>query len=210
VLFLDELPEFYRDVLEGLRQPLESGTVTIVRAGARVTFPCRFQLIAAMNPCPCGQRFDPRGGCRCTPRQIAMYVGRISGPLLDRIDLHVEMAHVSFQEMSLLRPAEDSRTVRVRVTAAWERQQARFANSERVSFNAQMSLAEIRQHCRLSDGPLGLLRMAMSRLALSPRGYHRVLKVARTIADLAGQEEMGEEHVAEAIAYRVLDRGKGG
>ncbi len=210
VLFLDELPEFYRDVLEGLRQPLESGTVTIVRAGTRVTFPCRFQLIAAMNPCPCGQRFDPRGGCRCTPRQIAMYVGRISGPLLDRIDLHVEMAHVSFQEMSLLRSSEDSRSVRVRVTAAWERQQARFAGSERVHFNAQMGLAEIREHCRLSDGPLGLLRMAMSRLRLSPRGYHRVLKVARTISDLAGQEEMGEEHVAEAIAYRVLDRGKGG
>jgi len=139
-----------------------------------------------------------------------MYVGRISGPLLDRIDLHVEMAHVSFQEMSLLRSSEDSRTVRARVAAAWERQQARFANSERVSFNAQMSLAEIREHCRLGDGPLGLLRMAMSRLRLSPRGYHRVLKVARTIADLAGQEEMGEEHVAEAIAYRVLDRGKGG
>ena len=141
---------------------------------------------------------------------VERYLGRISGPLLDRIDLHVEMAHVSFGELSLLRPAEDSRTVRARVASAWERQQARFAKHERVRFNAQMGLAEIRGHCGLAEKPLGLLRMAMSRLALSPRGYHRVLKTARTIADLAGKDEIGEEHVAEAIAYRVLDRGMRG
>ena len=141
---------------------------------------------------------------------MANYLGRISGPLLDRIDLHVEMAHVSFNEMSLLRPAEDSLTLRGRVAIAWDRQQARFAQNPRVRFNAQMGLAEIRKHCRLAEGPLGLLRMAMSRLHLSPRGYHRVLKTARTIADLAGEEAIGETHVAEAIAYRVLDRGKVG
>jgi magnesium chelatase family protein len=209
VLFLDELPEFRHDALETLRQPLEAGEVTIVRAAVSVSLPCRFQLMAAMNPCPCGRRLDPRGGCRCTPRQVACYLGRISGPLLDRIDLHVEMAAVSFREMSLLEPAEDSRAVGARVAAAWERQRGRFAGHPRVTFNAQMRVGEVREHCVLSTRPLGLLRMAMSRLSLSPRAYHKVLRLARTIADLAGAEEIGEAHVAEAVGYRGLDRGRG-
>lgn len=209
VLFLDELAEFHRDALETLRQPLESGWVSIVRVGVAVRLPCRFQLVAAINPCPCGRRLDPRGGCRCTPRQVTQYLGRISGPLLDRIDMHVEMSTVSFREMSLLEPAESSLAVAGRVAAAWERQRARFAEHPRVLFNAQMRVAEIREHCALSTRPLGLLRMAMSRLALSPRAYHKILRLARTIADLAGAEGITETHVAEAVGYRGLDRGRG-
>jgi magnesium chelatase family protein len=209
VLFLDELPEFHRDALETLRQPLESGWVSIVRVGASVRLPCRFQLVGSMNPCVCGKRLDPRGGCRCTPRQVAQYLGRISGPLLDRIDMHVEMAAVSFREMSLLEPAENSLMVAGRVAAAWERQRARFAEHPRVLFNAEMRVGEIREYCALSTRPLGLLRMAMSRLFLSPRAYHKILRLARTIADLAGVDEIAEAHVAEAVGYRGLDRGRG-
>jgi magnesium chelatase family protein len=164
-------------------------------------------MIAAMNPCPCGRRLDPHGGCRCTPRTVANYLGRVSGPLLDRIDLHVEMATVRFREISLFQAAEDSATVAGRVGAARERQRERFARHDRVRINAEMSLPEIREHCRLERRPLGLLRMAMSRLHLSPRGYHRILRLSRTIADLAESETIEESHVAEAVAYRVLDRG---
>ncbi len=209
VLFLDELPEFRRHVLEGLRQPLESGEVTISRAGVAVSFPSRFQLVAAMNPCPCGRRLDHRGGCRCSPQAIDRYLGRISGPLLDRMDIHLEMAPVTFAQMSLLRPAEDSMTVRSRVRAATERQSARFRDDPRVFFNAQMGLQAIRSHCHLRRRPLGILRMAVARLSLSPRAFHRVLRISRTIADLAGSEEIGEVHVQEAIGYRLLDRGVG-
>lgn len=206
VLFLDELPEFRRHVLEGLRQPLESGTVTITRVAATVRFPCRFQFVAAMNPCPCGRRLDRRGGCRCTPRAVERYLGRISGPLLDRIDIQLEMAPVTFAEMSLLQPAEDSMAVRSRVREAWERQQSRFRADPRILFNAQMGLQETRSHCRLQKKPLGMLRTAVARLGMSPRAFHRVLRLSRTIADLAGSDEITETHVAEAIGYRLLDR----
>ncbi len=207
VLFLDELPEFARHVLEALRQPLESGRVSITRMGSSVQFPCRFQFVAAMNPCPCGRRFDTRGGCRCTPRATARYLGRISGPLLDRIDIHIQMAPVSFGQLSLPGAAEDSLTVRTRVREAWERQRCRFKDHPRVLCNAQMGLAELREHCRIQGKPLGLLRMAVSRLALSPRAYHRILRLSRTIADLAASAHIGEVHVAESISYRLLDRG---
>jgi magnesium chelatase family protein len=193
-----------------MRQPLEAGSVRIVRAGVAVRFPSRFQLVAAMNPCPCGRRLDPRGGCRCSAREVERYRSRVSGPLLERIDIHLERASVSFSEMSLLQAAEDSATVRDRVMAAWERQRARFCESERVLFNAQMGLSEIRAHCRLSTRPLGLLRMAVGRLGLSPRAFHKVLRLSRTIADLAASDGIEEAHVAEAIAYRVLDRGREG
>ncbi|MCK4412392.1 MAG: YifB family Mg chelatase-like AAA ATPase [Candidatus Eisenbacteria sp.] len=206
VLFLDELPEFRREVLEALRQPLESGAVAIVRASQSVRFPCRFQMIAAMNPCPCGRRLDPRGGCRCTPRMVANYLGRVSGPLIDRIDLHIEMATVRFRQISLTQPSEDSATVAGRAAAAWQRQQERFAGHPRVRLNAEMGLPEIREHCSLRRRSLGLLRMAMSRLNLSPRGYHRILRLSRTIADLGESDEIEEAHVAEAVSYRVLDR----
>jgi len=210
VLFLDELPEFQRCALESLRQPLETGEVRIVRAGCAVRFPARFQLVAAMNPCPCGKRLDPRGGCRCGAREVERYMHRISGPLLERIDIHIEMAPVSFQDMTLLRPAEGTLTLRGRVSRAWERQRERFTGHPRVLFNAQMALGEIREHCRIGPRPLGLLRMAVQKLGLSPRAYHKVLRLSRTIADLAGADEIAEAHVAEAIAYRVLDREGGG
>ena len=209
VLFLDELPEFRRHVLEALRQPIERGDISLVRVGTSVRFPSRFQLIAAMNPCPCGRKLDPRGGCTCTPRMVARYLGRVSGPLLQRIDIHHEMSSVAYGEMVSVVEAEDSATVRARVLAAWERQQRRFRDHPRVLSNAQLSVAEIREHCRLPREALGFLRVAMARLQLSPRAFHGVLRLARTIADLAEREQIGEEEVAEAIAYRVLDRGGG-
>ncbi len=209
VLFLDELPEFRRHVLESLRQPLESGTVVISRVGKAVRFPSRFQFVGAMNPCPCGLRLDAKGGCRCTPRAVERYLGRISGPLLDRIDIHVEMLPLSFSQMSLLQPAEDSLTVHARVIEAWERQRRRFQGHPRILCNAQMGLQEIRTHCRLNGRPLGFLRMAVSRLGLSPRAFHRVLRLSRTIADLAASSRVREKHVAEAVSYRLLDRGIG-
>jgi magnesium chelatase family protein len=208
VLFLDEMPEFRRHVLEALRQPLETGTVLITRSGSTVRFPCRFQLAAAMNPCPCGLRLDPRGGCRCSPQAVARYLGRISGPLLDRIDMHIEMATVSFAEMTRTAAAEDSAAIRARVWEAYRRQRERFGDHSRVLVNSQMGLQETRDHCRLGPRPLGLLRTAVGRLGLSPRAFHRILRLARTIADLAGAAEIGETHVSEAIGYRLLDRGK--
>jgi magnesium chelatase family protein len=208
VLFLDELPEFRRRTLEALRQPLESGEVIIARSGFQASFPSRFQLITAMNPCPCGRRLDPQGGCRCPESAVTRYLGRISGPLLDRIDLHVEMAAVGFRQLALLPPAEDSAVIRGRVLAAWERQRARFVEGSVASRNAEMRLGEIRRHCVLDTRSLGLLRMAMSRLRLSPRAFHRIQRIARTIADLAASEQVREDHVSEAISYRGLDRSR--
>ena len=209
VLFLDELPEFRRHVLEALRQPLEMGRVMITRGAQSAQFPCRFQFVAAMNPCPCGRRLDLKGGCRCTPRQIERYLGRISGPLLDRIDIQVEMGPVGFSDMALLRSGEDSAAVHSRVLRANARARARLAAHPRIMNNAQMGLQEIRTFCRLDDRPLGLLRTAVGRLGLGPRAFHRVLRLSRTIADLAGTARIEEAHVAEAIGYRLLDRGKG-
>jgi len=207
VLFLDELPEFHRNVLEVMRQPLEDGEVTIARASGTVTFPCRFMLVAAMNPCPCGHYGDPRKACRCTQRQILQYRNRISGPLLDRIDLHVEVPAVDFRELSSLAAGESSAAVRERVVAARARQRERFAASRPGGHvNAAMRPKEMREACRMDEAATSLLRAAMDEMHLSARAYDRILKVARTVADLAGADGIGEEHVAEAVQYRALDR----
>ena len=205
VLFLDELPEFKRSALEVLRQPLEDGHVTISRSAGKVTLPCSFMLVAAMNPCPCGYLGDPKHECRCSPSQIQRYRGRISGPLLDRIDLHIEAPALSINELRTDQPAESSAAIRARVQAARERQLARFAGS-RTTANARMTHAQIRAHCVI-DAALGdLLQQAMEQLSLSARAYDRILKVARTIADLAGADHIEVPHLLEAIQYRSLDR----
>ncbi len=265
VLFLDELAEFRRRPLESLRQPLENGVVTVIRSGFQARFPSRFQLVAAMNPCPCGHRLDPRGGCRCTEAMVQRYLSRVSGPLMDRIDLQVEMTNVDFRQLAQLPPSEPSNVVRRRVLAAWKRQQARFGvagtallpNSARVGAaaasagaaasprlearspqaeerwpqaeerllqaeaattiwasgavtrNADMRVGDLHRFCKLEERSLGLLRIAMTRLRLSPRAFHRIQRIARTIADLAGSESVREGHVSEAISYRGLDRARG-
>ena len=202
VLFLDELPEFSRLVLEALREPLESGSVTISRASRQASFPARFQLVAAMNPCPCGTLGDPAGTCRCTPEQVARYRARISGPLLDRIDLHVEVPRIRDDGDSGL--AESSAAVRERVARARAVQIARA-----VKPNQGLSVSEIGKHCSLAPGSRRLLSRAMEKLHLSARARDRVLRVARTIADLARCERIDDAHVAEAISFRTLDRGAG-
>ncbi len=203
VLFLDELPEFKRSVLETLRQPLEEGFVTISRAAGTMTFPAAFMLVAAMNPTPDGKM---PGESRCSPREIQNYLGRISGPLLDRIDLHVEVPPVKFREMAATAPAEPSAAIRERVIAARRRQLERFRGRPRLTCNARMAPRDLRQWCALDEPTLELLRLAMSELHLSARAYDRILKVARTIADLAGSDLLTAEHVSEAIQYRTLDR----
>lgn len=203
VLFLDELTEFRRDVLEVLRQPLESGRVVIARASGSLTFPARFQLVAAANPCPCGFLGDPRRACRCSPHAIARYRSRLSGPLLDRIDMHLEVQPVRFSELVAQAQGESSATVRARVVAARARQAGRLAGTGR-STNAQLLASEVKAFC-LPDGEgQRLLQQAVERLGLTARGAHRVLKVARTIADLDGSEKVRAPHVAEALAYREL------
>jgi magnesium chelatase family protein len=206
VLFLDELPEFDRSVLEVLRQPLEDQRVTISRAAMSLTFPASFMLVASMNPCPCGFWCDPTRECRCTPLQIQRYVGRISGPLLDRIDIHVDVPAVRFKELHGATPAgEASAEIRARVLAARGRQRARLCG-EGVFSNAQMSPRLIRRFCRVEDECERLLEQAMVRQGLSARAYDRILKVSRTIADLEGSDEICPAHVAEAVGYRSLDR----
>jgi len=205
VLFLDELPEFKRSALEVLRQPLEDGSVTISRSAGKVTLPCHFMLVAAMNPCPCGYLGDPKHECRCTPTPVHRYRNRISGPLLDRIDLHVEAPALSIAELRSAQPGETSAAVRARIEAARARQRTRFA-ATRVPANARMTPAQLKKFCAL-DSTLGdLLQQAMEQLALSARAYDRILKVARTIADLAGAEQIAAPHLLEAIQYRSLDR----
>jgi magnesium chelatase family protein len=205
VLFLDELPEFKRSALEVMRQPLEDGHVTISRSAGKVTLPCSFMLVAAMNPCACGYLGDPRHECRCSPAQIQRYRARISGPLLDRIDLHVEAPSLTIEELRQVRPGEPSAAVRARVEAARLRQRTRFA-ATRTTVNARMTHAQIRAHCA-PDAALGrLLQQAMEELHLSARAYDRILKVARTIADLAGADAIAAPHLLEAIQYRSLDR----
>lgn len=199
VLFLDELPEFDRKALEALREPLESGHITISRAAHSADYPARFQLVAAMNPCPCGWLGHPSGKCRCSPDQIARYRGRISGPLLDRIDLMVEVPALPESELLAADTGEPSAAVRARVGAARERQLARQGKA-----NAQLGVREIDHHCRPEPQGEALLRQAIARLNLSARAYHRVLKVARTIADLAGAGRIEPGHIAEAIQYRRL------
>lgn len=204
VLFLDELPEFDRRVLEVLREPLESGAITVSRAARQADFPARFQLVAAMNPCPCGYLGDTSGKCSCTPDQVARYRARISGPLLDRIDLQLFVPRVERASLTAAPNvnAETSSAVRARVMAAHARQLARQGKP-----NARLTPKEIEKHCALDAASKQLLDAAMTRLALSARAYHRVLKVARTIADLAGVEQIGSAQIAEAVRYRELDRG---
>jgi magnesium chelatase family protein len=207
VLFLDELPEFDRSVLEVLRQPLEDQKVTISRAAMSLTFPASFMLAAAMNPCPCGFWNDPTRECRCSPLQIQRYVGRISGPLLDRIDIHIDVPAVKFRELAgdAAPDAEGSVAIRERAIRARQRQQERFAG-EKIFANAAMTPRMIRRYCRIDSVSEQMLEQAMTRLGLSARAYDRILKVSRTIADLEGAKEIGPNHVSEAVGYRSLDR----
>jgi magnesium chelatase family protein len=205
VLFLDELPEFERNVLEVLRQPLEDQKVTISRAAMSLTFPASFMLVAAMNPCPCGYFNDPTRECKCTPPQIQRYISKISGPLLDRIDIHIDVPAVKVSELSAQEATEGSADIRERVNQARKTQQARFAG-EPVYSNAQMTARLIRKHCQLAQGPQTLLERAITRWGLSARAYDRILKVSRTVADLEGEERIAERHISEAVQYRTLDR----
>jgi magnesium chelatase family protein len=206
VLFLDELPEFKRHVLEVLRQPLEDGQVTIARALSSLTYPARFMLAAAMNPCPCGYATDPAKECSCTPLQIQRYLARISGPLLDRIDIHIDVPPLKHRELTGEPSGEPSSVIRERVRRARQIQLDRFHRSK-IFCNAHMSTRQIRRHCQAEGEARTLLETAMERLGLSARAYDRILKVARTIADLEDLETIQPEHIAEAIQYRSLDRG---
>jgi magnesium chelatase family protein len=202
VLFLDELPEFGQAGLEVLRQPLEDGTVTISRAQGTVTFPAKFMLVGAMNPCPCGFAGDPLRECTCSPTAIARYQRRLSGPLLDRIDIHVEVPRVQYEKLTGASTGEPSSSVQARVQAARERQRARFAGTTLIS-NADMGPSDVRKYCQTDDSAQSLLKAAMQQLHLSARAFHRTLKLARTIADLAGVEQIGAVHAAEALQYRA-------
>uniref|UniRef100_UPI003340A91A YifB family Mg chelatase-like AAA ATPase n=1 Tax=Diaphorobacter ruginosibacter TaxID=1715720 RepID=UPI003340A91A len=197
VLFLDEFPEFSRGALEALREPLETGSITIARAAQRAEFPARFLLLGAMNPCPCGFHGSRQRNCRCSPEQIARYQAKLSGPLLDRIDLHIEVPALAAQELLQAPPGESSASVRERVTAA-----ARIAVRRQGCANQRLQGRAIDEHARLEDAAAGFLQTAATRLGWSARSTHRVLKVARTIADLAQSEQVGSSHVAEAMQYR--------
>jgi magnesium chelatase family protein len=205
VLFLDELPEFKRSALEVMRQPLEDGYVTISRSAGKITLPCSVMLVAAMNPCPCGYLGDSKRECRCSPTQIQRYRARISGPLLDRIDIHIEAPALSIDELRNEKPGESSDTIRQRVEVARAKQRERFGNSA-VHANAQMGQKQIKTHCAIDREMGNLLQQAMEQLSLSARAYDRILKVARTIADLAGADTIAAPHLLEAIQYRSLDR----
>ncbi|MCF6290752.1 MAG: YifB family Mg chelatase-like AAA ATPase [Desulfobacterales bacterium] len=206
VLFLDESPEFKKNVLEVLRQPLEDGMVTIARAANSLTFPANFLLVAAFNPCPCGYLGDPKHNCTCTPPQVQRYKNRLSGPFLDRIDLHVEVPAVRFQEMTEGRSGESSAVVKERVDRARQIQGQRFKRRKKIYCNGQMGPRDIKKYCGLDRTGLQLIENAMEKLGLSARSYHRVLKISRTIADLAGSKEITAAHVAEAVQFRRLDR----
>lgn len=206
VLFLDELPEFNRQTLEVLRQPLEDGEVTISRALATTTFPADFMLVASLNPCPCGYRNDPRRECHCGVQQVERYMAKISGPLLDRIDLQIEVPAVAYDELRSRRPGTDSRSMRERVVAARSRQANRFAAGKRVRLNAQLASRDVRTFCELDDAGAQLLKTSVEQLGLSARAHDKVLRVARTIADLADSPRIQPEHVSEAVNYRLLDR----
>ncbi|MCH7501132.1 MAG: ATP-binding protein [Nitrospinae bacterium] len=205
VLFLDELPEFKRNALEVLRQPIEDGQVSIARASGSITYPTDFMLVAAMNPCPCGYRSDPKRECTCTPPMIKKYVSKISGPLLDRIDIHIQVPSVEYKELSSEAVGEPSNKIRQRVEQARQVQLNRFKNS-RTFFNAGMSTKQLKQYCRLDDASKQIMALAIDKMGLSARAHDRILKVSRTIADLDGMESLSAEHVAESIQYRSLDR----
>jgi magnesium chelatase family protein len=205
VLFLDELPEFRRNVLEVLRQPLEDGRVTISRATASLSYPAQFMLLAAMNPCPCGFFTDPAHACVCTPLQIQRYRAKVSGPLLDRIDIHVEVPAVPFRDLLVEREREDSTTIRKRVSRARLLQQERYKN-DGIYCNARLRPRQLKKYCALDEDGRKLIELAMNKLGLSARAYNRILKVARTIADLEAKERIEPAHLSEAIQYRTLDR----
>ena len=206
VLFLDELPEFAKNVLENLRQPLEDGKVTISRAAMSLCYPARFMLAAALNPCPCGYYTDPRHECSCSATQIQKYMSKISGPLLDRIDIHVEVPALSYEELAQKSAGEDSASMREKVVHARNIQLGRFENEKKIFCNAHMEPKHIRKYCDLDKGSQTLLKTAIEKLGLSARAYDRILKVSRTIADLDGKENILSSHIAEAIQYRSLDR----
>ncbi|HEY9124822.1 MAG TPA: YifB family Mg chelatase-like AAA ATPase [Bacteroidales bacterium] len=206
VLFLDELPEFKRAVLEVMRQPLEDRIVSVSRAKFSVEYPASFMLVASMNPCPCGYYNHPEKECMCSPGIVQKYLNRISGPLLDRIDIHLEVVPVPFEKLSEKRANETSSQIRDRVTTARKRQEERFAGQKGTHCNAQMSSKQLRKYCELDSASQELLKNAMQRLGLSARAYDRILKVSRTIADLEGKENIESHHLAEAIQYRSLDR----
>ena len=206
VLFLDELPEFKREVLEVMRQPLEDREVTISRAKFTVTYPSSFMLVASMNPSPSGYFNDPNSPMMSSASEMQRYLGKISGPLLDRIDIHIEVTPVPFEKLSDERKGESSVDIRKRVTKARELQTKLFEDSEVVHYNAQMNTKQIRKHCKLDDTSMQLLKTAMERLNLSARAYDRILKVSRTIADLEGASSIQSSHISEAIQYRSLDR----
>ena len=206
VLFLDELPEFKRTVLEVMRQPMEERRVTISRARMSVTYPASFMLIASMNPCPCGYYNHPEKECVCAPGVVQKYLNKISGPLLDRIDLHVEVTPVAFKELSGTAKTENSEQIRERVIRAREIQAERFKENEGMYSNSQMEANQVQEICIISDAARNLLGRAMQKLQLSARAYDRILKVARTIADLSASPDIKTEHIAEAIQYRSLDR----
>jgi magnesium chelatase family protein len=206
VLFLDELPEFHRDVLEAMREPLEEGRVVISRAAGSMTYPAQFMLVASMNPCPCGFFGDPKRECRCSPNMITRYRNKISGPLLDRIDIHIEVPAVKYREMAGAATGEPSSEVRARVEKARQTQRERFPKRDRAACNARMAPRDIKQHCVLDDDCQELLKMAMTELNLSARAYDRILKVSRTIADLDTSQNIQSHHISEAIQYRSLDR----
>ena len=206
VLFLDELPEFKRSVLEVMRQPLEDRFVTISRSKYSVEFPASFMFVAAMNPCPCGNYNNPKIPCTCGEGVVQRYLSRISGPLMDRIDLHVEVVPVSHEELSSTKPVENSASIRKRVVAAREMQKARFAECSGIFCNAQMSSKMVREYCKISEEGQEMLKRAMDRLGLSARAFDRILKVSRTIADLSHSPDIGLDHLSEAIHFRSLDR----
>ncbi len=207
ILFLDELPEFKRNVLEVLRQPIENGVVTVSRAVATVTYPAQFVLISAMNPCPCGFFGDSRHQCTCTPNMISRYRSRVSGPLMDRIDIHIDVPAVPFKELSNEYSGEKSDSIRQRVIAARQMQLSRFED-DKIFANGQMKTRHMKKYCKLSEDAHKLLDTAMQKLGLSARAYSRILKVSRTVADLDNSENIQSHHIAEAIQYRTLDRGQ--
>jgi magnesium chelatase family protein len=207
VLFLDELSEFKKHVLEVLRQPLEDLKVTISRAASTITYPSSFMLVAAMNPCPCGYFSDPKHECRCTFQQIRRYRSKISGPLMDRIDIHVEVPAVPYKALMGEFNAESSEDIGKRVNAARKIQSERFKRTK-IHCNTQMTSRHIKKHCKIDDASCDLLESAIDKLGLSARAYNRILKIARTIADLDGESHIQVDHISEAIQYRTLDRGK--
>lgn len=204
VLFLDELPEFSKHVLETLRQPLEDGAVTVSRANMSVTYPSNFMLVCSLNPCPCGYYGDRHNRCNCTPQQIQRYHAKMSGPLLDRIDITLDVPALKFNELQREDEVETSEDIRLRVNRCRKVQQKRFESSPKISCNAQMGSSEIEEHCRLDKDSENLIEKSMDKLGLSARGYHRILKIARTIADLNDNKDIGMQHVAEAIQYRRM------